>query len=39
MAERLDGLLADLADPSEPFRRTDDAKTCSFCDFKNICGR
>ena len=39
MAERLDGLLAELADPDEPFRRTGDAKACSFCDFKNICGR
>ena len=39
MAERLDGLLAEIADPSVPFRRTDDAKTCQWCDFKNICGR
>ena len=39
MAERLDGLLAEIADPSVPFRRTDDARTCQWCDFKNICGR
>lgn len=39
MAERLDGLLAEIADLSVPFRRTDDAKTCQWCDFKNICGR
>jgi len=39
MAERLDGLLAELADLSVPFRRTADAKTCSYCNFKNICGR
>ena len=39
MAERLDALLAEIADPSVPFRRTDDARTCQCCDFKNICGR
>ena len=39
MAERLDALLAEIADLSVPFRRTEDAKTCEWCDFKNICGR
>lgn len=39
MAERLDGLLAEIADPSVPFSRTEDAKTCQWCNFKNICGR
>ena len=39
MAERLDGLLAEIADLSVPFSRTEDAKTCQWCDFKNICGR
>ena len=39
MEERLHGLLAELADPAVPFRRTEDAKTCQWCDFKNICGR
>jgi hypothetical protein len=39
MAERLDALLAEIADPEVPFRRTEDAKTCEWCDFKNICGR
>ena len=39
MSERLDALLAEIADPSVPFRRTDDARTCQCCDFKNICGR
>ena len=39
MAERLDGLLAELADLSVPFSRTTDARTCEWCDFKNICGR
>ena len=39
MEERLRGLLAEIADTSVPFRRTEDAKTCEWCDFKNICGR
>ena len=39
MEERLHGLLGQLADPAVPFRRTEDAKTCQWCDFKNICGR
>ena len=39
MEERLHGLLAEIADPSVPFRRTEDANTCKNCDFKNICGR
>ena len=39
MAERLDGLLAEIADLSVPFSRTEDARTCQWCDFKNICGR
>ncbi|MCR5352463.1 MAG: PD-(D/E)XK nuclease family protein [Bacteroidales bacterium] len=40
MAERLDALLAEIADLSVPFRRTDDVtSTCAWCDFKNICGR
>ena len=38
--ERLKGLLSELVDPAVPFRRTDDkAHTCSYCDFKMICGR
>ena len=37
--ERLKGLLEEMTDPSVPFRRTDDADTCSYCDFKMICGR
>jgi hypothetical protein len=37
---RLKGLLTEMADPDVPFRRTDDtAHTCSYCDFKMICGR
>jgi len=39
MEERLHGLLAEIADLSVPFRRTEDEDTCKWCDFKNICGR
>ncbi|MBQ9660265.1 MAG: PD-(D/E)XK nuclease family protein [Bacteroidales bacterium] len=39
MEERLHGLLAEIADLSVPFRRTEDTETCGWCDFKNICGR
>ena len=39
MEERLHGLLAEIADTSVPFSRTEDLKTCEWCDFKNICGR
>ena len=37
--ERLKDLFAEMTDPSVPFRRTDERKTCEFCDFKMICGR
>ena len=37
--ERLQDSLRSLVDPNVPFRRTDDLKTCSYCDFKTICGR
>lgn len=37
--ESLSGLLKELADTSVPFTRTDDLKTCEWCDFKMICGR
>lgn len=39
MDERLDGLLAEIADTSVPWKRCSDAKTCEYCDFKMICGR
>lgn len=39
MEERLSALLTEISDCSVPFRRTSDAKTCSYCDFKSICGR
>ena len=37
--DRLKDLLAEMTDPSVPFRRTEERKTCAFCDFKMICGR
>ena len=33
------GLLKEITDLSVPFRRTEDAKACDYCDFKAICGR
>ena len=37
--ERLKDLLAEMTDVSVPFRRTEETDTCTWCDFKNICGR
>ena len=37
--DRLKALLAEMVDPAVPFRRTQEAGTCSYCDFKTICGR
>ncbi len=37
--ERLKDLLAEMTDPAVPFRRTEELSTCSYCDFKMICGR
>ena len=39
MEERLRGLLAEILDPGVPFRRTEETRSCTWCDFKNICGR
>ena len=39
MRERLRDLLEEMVTPEIPFRRTQDANTCQWCDFKNICGR
>ena len=42
-AERFEELvrqtLAELYDPSVPFRQCEDADTCKFCDFNVICKR
>ncbi len=37
--ERLHGLLSEIASADVPFRRTEEEKTCSYCDFRMICGR
>ena len=39
VSDRLESLLAEMYDTSVAFRRTDDEKTCSYCDFRMICGR
>ena len=39
MEARLAGLLDEIADTDVPFRRADDPKTCSYCDFRKICGK
>ncbi len=39
MSGKLASLLDEMYDTSVPFRRTEDAKVCEYCDFKNICGR
>ena len=37
--EELRKVLHEIADASQPWRRTDDPATCSWCSFKMICGR
>jgi len=37
--ERLSETLAEITDSNVPWRRTEDAKTCEWCDFKTVCGR
>ena len=39
MMEHLEKLLEEIYDLEVHFRRTDDEKVCSYCDFKMICGR
>ena len=39
VSERLERLLCEMYDTKVPFRRTEDEKVCSYCDFKMICGR
>lgn len=39
MDERLEALLKEITDPDVPFRRTDCAGACTYCDFRMICGR
>ena len=39
VSARLEAMLTEMYDTSVPFRRTDDEKTCAYCDFRMICGR
>jgi DNA-binding response OmpR family regulator len=39
VSQRLEAMLGQMYDLSVPFRRTDDEKTCAYCDFRMICGR
>ena len=39
METRLHDLLSEIKDIETGWRRTSDVKTCSWCDFKMICGR
>lgn len=39
MGTRLEECLKGLLDIDKPWTKTDHAKTCSYCDFKDICGR
>ena len=36
---RLTQMLDEMVDVNIPFHRTEEADTCQWCDFKNICGR
>jgi CRISPR/Cas system-associated exonuclease Cas4 (RecB family) len=37
--EGLRGLLEEIMDPLVPYDQTDDKKKCSFCAYKELCGR
>ena len=37
--EKLHDLLTEIASVDVPFKRTTEEKTCSYCDFRMICGR
>ena len=39
MGTRLEECLKGLLDIDKPWTKTAHAKTCSYCDFKDICGR
>jgi hypothetical protein len=39
VSQRLEAMLGQMYDLSVPFRRTEDEKTCAYCDFRMICGR
>ena len=39
VSEKLKALFDEMRNPEVPFRRTADENVCTYCDFKNICGR
>ena len=39
VSDHLEKLLEEMYDTDVPFRRTEDEKVCTFCDFRMICGR
>ena len=39
LINELEALLKEITDPGVPFRRTDCAGACTYCDFRMICGR
>ena len=39
VSDKLKAVLDEMRDTEIPFRRTEDEKICSYCDFKTICGR
>ena len=39
MEKFMSEILAEIADTSVPFKRTDDDSACSWCDFKMLCGK
>jgi len=38
-SEKLRAMLAEITDTSIPWTRTTETDTCSWCDFKDLCGR
>ena len=39
MDQRLESLIKEILSPQVPFKMTDEAANCEYCDFKMICGR
>ena len=39
MKAQLEAMLSDIVNPDIPWNRTEDKKICSYCNFKDICGR
>ena len=39
VTETLRAVLAEISDPDNGFHRTDNEKTCQYCDFRKLCGK